>query len=94
MRNKLSQTLGLFWLFIFFIQAVSQNADAQSSSNSDIDNRLKRLELEIKDLHIHLFSEQRSDSVSKKIIKERQRRHKYFRKTSLSKNRFCGEYDS
>ena len=67
MRNKLSQTLGLFWLFIFFIQAVSQNADAQSSSNSDIDNRLKRLELEIKDLHIHLFSEQRSDSVSKKI---------------------------
>ena len=67
MRNKLSQTLGLFWLFIFFIQAVSQNADAQSSSNSDIDNRLKRLELEIKDLHIHLFSEQRSDSFSKKI---------------------------
>ena len=67
MRNKLSQTLGLFWLFIFFIQAVSQNADAQSSSNSDIDNRLKRLELEIKDLHIHLFSEQRSDSDSKKI---------------------------
>ena len=55
------------WLFIFFIQAVSQNADAQSSSNSDIDNRLKRLELEIKDLHIHLFSEQRSDNVSKKI---------------------------
>ncbi len=69
MRNKLSQTIVLFWLFTFFIQAASQNADAQSSSNSDIDNRLKRLELEIKDLHIHLFSEQRSDSVSKKIMK-------------------------
>ena len=67
MRNKLSQTLALFWLFTFFIQAVTQNAEAQSSLNSDIDNRLKRLELEIKDLHIHLFSEQRSDSVSKKL---------------------------
>ena len=72
MRNKLSQTLVLFWLFTFFIQAVSQNAGAQSSSNSDIDNRLKRLEREIKDLHIHLFSEQRSDSVSKKIIRNEQ----------------------
>ena len=69
MRNKLSQTLTLFWLLTFFMQALSQNVEAQSSSNSDIDNRLKRLELEIKDLHIHLFSEQRPDSVSNKIIR-------------------------
>ena len=67
MRNKLSQTLGLFWLFIFFIQAVSQNADAQSSSNSDIDNRLKRLELEIKDLHIHLFQNKDQIVFQKKL---------------------------
>ena len=70
MRNKLSQTLALFWLFTFFIQAVTQNAEAQSNLNSDIDNRLKRLELEIKDLHIHLFSEQRLDSVPKKITRD------------------------
>ena len=69
MRNKLSQTLALLWIITFFTQAVSQNADAQSNSNSDIDNRLKRLELEIKDLHIHLFSEQRPDSISNKIIR-------------------------
>ena len=70
MRNKLSQTLALLWLFTLFIQAVTQNAEAQSSLNSDIDNRLKRLELEIKDLHIHLFSEQRLDSVPKKITRD------------------------
>ena len=69
MRNKLSRTVALFWLFTFFIQPVSQNAAAQSISNSDIDNRLNRLELEIKDLQIHLFSEQRSDTVPKKIIR-------------------------
>ena len=69
MRNKLSLRVALFWLFTFFIQPVSQNAAAQSISNSDIDNRLNRLELEIKDLQIHLFSEQRSDTVSKKIIR-------------------------
>ena len=69
MRNKLSQKIALLWLFTFFIQAVTQHAEAQSNLNSDIDNRLKRLELEIKDLHIHLFSEQRLDSVPKKITR-------------------------
>ena len=69
MRNKLSPTVALFWLFTFFIQPASQNAAAQTSSNYDLDNRLNRLELEIKDLQIHLFSEQRSDTVQKRIIR-------------------------
>ena len=89
MRNKISQKIALLGLFTFFIQAVTQNAEAQSNLNSDIDNRLKRLELEIK---VFLFSEQHRIVFQKnyKTTKELL----VLRKTSLSKNRFCGEYDS
>ena len=69
MRNKLSRTVALFWLSTFFIQPLLQSAEAQASLSSDIDNRLNRLEQEIKDLQIHLFSEQRSDTFPKKIIR-------------------------
>lgn len=68
MWNRLFRYLGLFWLIIVSLQASTGVVVAQTSSNSDIDNRLKRLELEIRDLHLHLFSEQKLTNGRKKYI--------------------------
>ena len=68
MWNRLFRYLGLFWLIIVSLQATTGVVVAQISSNSDIDNRLKRLELEIRDLHLHLFSEQKLTNSRKKDI--------------------------
>ena len=68
MWNRLFRYLGLFWLIIVYLQASTGVVVAQTSSNSDIDNRLKRLELEIRDLHLHLFSEQKLTNGRKKYI--------------------------
>ena len=68
MWNRLFRYLGLFWLIIVSLQASTGVVVAQTSSNLDIDNRLKRLELEIRDLHLHLFSEQKLTNGPKKYI--------------------------
>ena len=68
MWNRLFRYLGLSWLIIVSLQASTGMVVAQTSSNLDIDNRLKRLELEIRDLHLHLFSEQKLTNGQKKYI--------------------------
>ncbi len=68
MWNRLFRYLGLSWLIIVSLHASTGMIVAQTSSNLDIDNRLKRLELEIRDLHLHLFSEKKLTNGPKKYI--------------------------